>query len=426
VSGGTNTVLRALRAAVLLSPPQQGNDNGSRTDVIAMTTLAPQLRLLASCCRHLRVAEATQPLAAAEGGIERIVHLLSQPSDTSSAATTVQEGHAAAAALVSSWAQGSKGKSLFAPHAKPLAIALVELLSSTSVDVQASAVTAIGNLSAGKAFRKHLVTAGVAPKMLGVIRQAGVHAEVLLPNALAALHNCSLIAEVMEAVTTDCVASLLLPYVTAKCNFKPSRLLVRRAAAILAKGAARNRAITTMMLSDNGGALRSVAQIFEAEVVHLRSGVQHEEDVVDPTCEEEDELENYDNEEAEGGGLLDSSLRLLTACSREESGARVICDAGSLPFLVQLLNSPIAKTNLHGNSALCIADCAKEPRCLAVLAVQPVVPALLDLAHHKTGQVQKKFSVALARLAKNPHCLQAIRDNHGIEILARSMPKMNM
>jgi len=54
------------------------------------------------------------------------------------------------------------------------------------------------------------------------------------------------------------------------------------------------------------------------------------------------------------------------------------------------------------------------------------VPPLLDVAHHSSGQEQKNAAIALGRLAKHPRCLQAIRDNHGIEILARSMKQMKM
>ena len=71
-----------------------------------------------------------------------------------------------------------------------------------------------------------------------------------------------------------------------------------------------------------------------------------------------------------------------------------------------------------------IGECAREPRCLAVLAVQHVVPPLLAIAHEQGGGAQKNAAIALGRLAKNPHCLQAIRDNHGIEILGRFLPKM--
>ena len=45
---------------------------------------------------------------------------------------------------------------------------------------------------------------------------------------------------------------------------------------------------------------------------------------------------------------------------------------------------------------------------------------LLAVAHHGKGQAQRNAAIALGRLAKNAHCLQALRDNHGIEILARS------
>ena len=45
----------------------------------------------------------------------------------------------------------------------------------------------------------------------------------------------------------------------------------------------------------------------------------------------------------------------------------------------------------------------------------------LSIAHNGSGGPQKNAAIALGRLAKNPRCLQAIRDNHGIEILARAM-----
>ena len=76
---------------------------------------------------------------------------------------------------------------------------------------------------------------------------------------------------------------------------------------------------------------------------------------------------------------------------------------------------------LRGNSALCLANCAQEERSLAVLAALPVVEPLLSIAHTGKGATQKNAAIALGRLAKNPRCLQSIRDNHGIEILARAM-----
>ena len=56
-----------------------------------------------------------------------------------------------------------------------------------------------------------------------------------------------------------------------------------------------------------------------------------------------------------------------------------------------------------------------------VLAVQPLVPPLLAIAHNGKGGPQKNAAIALGRLAKNPRLLMAIKDNHGIEILARAM-----
>ena len=118
--------------------------------------------------------------------------------------------------------------------------------------------------------------------------------------------------------------------------------------------------------------------------------------------------------------LVGAALRILTACSSRAEGATAICTGGGLPSLVLLLERE--DPTLRGNAALCIAQCARDERCLAVLAAQPnLVALLLAMAHDGKGQGQKNAAIALGRLAKNAHCLQAIRDQHGIEILARAM-----
>jgi len=116
---------------------------------------------------------------------------------------------------------------------------------------------------------------------------------------------------------------------------------------------------------------------------------------------------------------LGSALRILTACASRSSAARAICDGGALPVLVKLLERD--DSAVKANASLCIAECAKDDKCLAVLAVQPLVPPLLGIAHNEAGVTQKNAAIALGRLAKNPRCLASIRDNHGIEILARAM-----
>ena len=112
-------------------------------------------------------------------------------------------------------------------------------------------------------------------------------------------------------------------------------------------------------------------------------------------------------------------MRILAACAARKEGARLICEGGGLPALVKLLQR--GDSILQGNAALCIAECAKEERCLAVLAAQPVVLPMLSIAHNGKGAGAKNAAIALGRLAKNPRCLAEIRANHGIEILARAM-----
>ena len=116
---------------------------------------------------------------------------------------------------------------------------------------------------------------------------------------------------------------------------------------------------------------------------------------------------------------MGSALRILTACAAHERGALALCDHGGLPALVKLLQR--SDTGMQGNAALCLAECAKNDKCLAVIAVLPIVPPLLAIAHNGKDGPQKNAAIALGRLAKNAHLLEAIRDNHGIEILARAM-----
>lgn len=59
----------------------------------------------------------------------------------------------------------------------------------------------------------------------------------------------------------------------------------------------------------------------------------------------------------------------------------------------------------------------RAPRRRAAPAARQLVESLLDVAHHKKGQLQRNAAICLARLAKNARCMQLIRDNHGMEIL---------
>ena len=85
-----------------------------------------------------------------------------------------------------------------------------------------------------------------------------------------------------------------------------------------------------------------------------------------------------------------SALRILTACAAHERGALALCDHGGLPALVKLLQR--SDTGMQGNAALCLAECAKNDKCLAVLAVLPIVPPLLAIAHNGKSQLIFRFA----------------------------------
>jgi len=326
-------------------------------------------------------------------------------------------------------AGGAKAKQPLMAHLQPLCAALsahLELSSSTSLEVAEQAATALGNLSAHQRFRKEMVGGGALDALLRLVGKVprGEGGSILLPNAIAALHNCSLHPEGIGVVATEETAAALLPHLAAaQLEAGSSVVLARRAAAVLAKCAARHSAVVTMLL-EAGSVVPALVKALTAEgeavdaakeaprIVEITPGSEG-------APEEEEEEEDTDEKASEAEEMVGSAVRILTACAKRPEGAAAVCDGGGLPALVKLLSRD--DSALRGNAALCIAECANDPRSLAVLAVQPVVPPLLSIAHNGSGGPQKNAAIALGRLAKNPRCLAAIRDNHGIEILARAM-----
>ena len=310
-------------------------------------------------------------------------------------------------------------------HAPQLCASLVRLIGGGTGDrVVEQAVTAVGNLSTHGGFRKELVLKQAAvPALIAVLSaKLGPAARaVAVPNALAALHNLALLPEAAEALATEKVAEVLLAHLAvaqAAAGGGGSAVVARRAMAVLAKAAARNAAVVSLILKRN--AVRPVADTLVRVAADAAPAAAPAAPAAAPAAPETSEEVA---EAEEGQDLLGACVRVLASCAADEAGARAVCDAGALPVLCTLLGRA-GDSGLQGNAALCIGECAREPRCLAVLAVQHVVPPLLAIAHEQGGGAQKNAAIALGRLAKNPHCLQAIRDNHGIEILGRFLPKM--
>ena len=117
------------------------------------------------------------------------------------------------------------------------------------------AATALGNLSAHSKFR-HLMIDGPALRGLlkcvsslskrGAQHDAAPSEQILLPNALAALHNCSLSADAIGCIATEEMADALIPRLETALTTASGAVvggsppvLARRAAGILAKCAAR-------------------------------------------------------------------------------------------------------------------------------------------------------------------------------------------
>ena len=121
--------------------------------------------------------------------------------------------------------------------------------------MRSQAATALGNLSAHSKFRTLIIDGPALPGLLkcvsslpkGRAQHDAAHSEqILLPNALAALHNCSLSADAIGFIATEEMADALIPRLETALTTASGAVvggsppvLARRAAGILAKCAAR-------------------------------------------------------------------------------------------------------------------------------------------------------------------------------------------
>ena len=117
------------------------------------------------------------------------------------------------------------------------------------------AATALGNLSAHSKFRPLMIDGPALRGLLkcvsslskrGAQHDAAPSEQILLPNALAALHNCSLSADAIGFIATEEMADALIPRLETALTTASGAVvgdsppvLARRAAGILAKCAAR-------------------------------------------------------------------------------------------------------------------------------------------------------------------------------------------
>jgi len=86
--------------------------------------------------------------------------------------------------------------------------------------MRSQAATALGNLSAHSKFRTLIIDGPALHGLLkcvsslpkGGAQHDAAHSEqILLPNALAALHNCSLSADAIGFIATEEMADALIP-----------------------------------------------------------------------------------------------------------------------------------------------------------------------------------------------------------------------
>ena len=197
--------------------------------------LAPQLRLLAAACAHEKVCAEVQRLGSGEGAYDRLLALvlpggasvgagklssISIPTKGGAPAAKPGGGSAEkteliieAMGLLVALAAGGAGKAALKPHAKPLCSALALHLvggggeaarlaalrnpGSPSFVLAEQSATLLGKLSTAAAFRAEMLGGHGVKNLLSLLGEVptGAGEDTLLPNALAALHNCSTTSE---------------------------------------------------------------------------------------------------------------------------------------------------------------------------------------------------------------------------------------
>ena len=288
--GGTTQVLRELRKVVdsfglgVDGGGEEGGYKGAKAAVTkgqqkhdaveaaALAALAPQLNLLSICAAHETVGGELRRLASGEGAIERLIALLDQhnKASSSSKASNASDGGGAdspasvvgpdllisSAAVLASLASTNRKQSLL-PHAKPLCAVLARHVTSASVPLAEQAATALACLSSHAKFRKIICDGRALPSLLQLlptVPTGGAGEAVLLPNTLAALHNCTLDADAISMICTEETAKALVPRLIAsgagagRGGGTTSVSLARRAAAVVAKCAVRLPNVVTMIV----------------------------------------------------------------------------------------------------------------------------------------------------------------------------------
>jgi len=166
----------------------------------------------------------------------------------------------------------------------------------------------------------------------------------------------------MAAIAQPEVGRLLIPWLDSAVSSGP---LLSRLIAVLAKGAQRCTAIVEMLLDGGSPPVAMLARFLKSSLDNTELGVPAAASA-GGVPDEASEVVVSEGEE-DSGDFVGNSVRLLTACSRHAGGPAALCAAGVLPLLSMLLRAPDHAAS-HGNAALCIAECATEPRCLAVRA----------------------------------------------------------
>jgi len=116
--------------------------------------------------------------------------------------------------------------------------------------------------------------------------------------------------------------------------------------------------------------------------------------------------------------LVEGFTRLFAVCtSVDKSVGLDLVRCAGLSMLLGVVADKRSSDVSLGNAALCIADSSTNDLVLSKLSEADAVPSLIEVAHKRKGPCCKNAGIALARMSRDPKCMERLRELHGIEII---------
>jgi len=115
------------------------------------------------------------------------------------------------------------------------------------------------------------------------------------------------------------------------------------------------------------------------------------------------------------------ALAIVVSGGGEAAASRAV-QTGCVPALLAAVRCPRVSDAAAGNAALCLSDVARHPSHWPLLRQLDAVAPLVTAAHRRSDKTaQKNASIALARMAQDPACMERLKELHGLEIIYQNV-----